>query len=198
MHLKKIISPNTINLPIAAVKAFLDCNDVELRWSKIKRLKPARVKKTGGEAWLTDEITIMLSFTTDLRTKTLVHFLASSGIRIGALEDIKMKHIKQMDDCKSILVYDGTTKEYVTFLTPEASLIFDDYLQKKETDGERLTPESPAFSSSYQLGFATVKSSTTNALQEIIRTLVLKSGLRINQIKIGKRYNKQTDHGFRK
>lgn len=46
MHLKKIISPNTINLPIAAVKAFLDCNDVELRWSKIKRLKPARVKKT--------------------------------------------------------------------------------------------------------------------------------------------------------
>ncbi|PBO84912.1 MAG: integrase [Thaumarchaeota archaeon] len=198
MHLKKIISPNTINIPIAAVKAFLDCNDVELRWSKIKRLKPARVKKTGGEAWLTDEITTMLSFTTDLRTKTLVHFLASSGTRIGALEDIKMKHIKQMDDCKSILVYDGTTEEYVTFLTPEASLIFDDYLQKREADGERLTPESPAFRSSYQLGFAKVKSSTTNALQEIIRTLVLKSGLRINQIKIGKRYNKQTDHGFRK
>lgn len=198
MHLKKIISPNTINLPIAAVKAFLDCNDVELRWSKIKRLKPARVKKTGGEAWLTDEITTMLSFTTDLRTKTLVHFLASSGIRIGALEDIKMKHLKQMDDCKSILVYDGTTEEYVTFLTPEASLIFDDYLQKREADGERLTPESPAFRSSYQLGFAKVKPSTTNALQEIIRTLVLKSGLRINQIKIGKRYNKQTDHGFRK
>lgn len=56
MHLKKIISPNTINLSISAVKAFLDCNDVELRWSKIKRLKPSRVKKTGGEAWLTDEI----------------------------------------------------------------------------------------------------------------------------------------------
>ena len=34
MHLKKIISPNGINLPIAAVKAFLDCNDVELRWKE--------------------------------------------------------------------------------------------------------------------------------------------------------------------
>ncbi len=41
IHLKKRISANTINIPIAAVKAFLDCNDVELRWSKIKRLKPA-------------------------------------------------------------------------------------------------------------------------------------------------------------
>ena len=28
--------------------------------------------------------------------------------------------------------------------------------------------------------------------------MILKSGLRINQIKIGKRYNKQADHGFRK
>ena len=53
MHLKKTMSPNTINLPIAAVKAFLDCNDVELNWSKIKRLQPAKIKKTGGEAWLT-------------------------------------------------------------------------------------------------------------------------------------------------
>jgi len=198
MHLKKTMSPNGINLPIAAVKAFLDCNDVELRWSKIKRLKPARIKKTGREAWLTDEISKMLSFTTELRTKTLVHFIASSGIRIGALEDIKIKHIKPVEDCKSVLVYDGTTEEYVTFLTPEASLMFDDYLQKRESDGERLTPESPAFRSSYQLGFAKVKPSNTNALKEIIRTLILKSGLRINQIKIGKRYNKQADHGFRK
>ena len=56
MYLKKIMSPNSINIPIASMKAFFDCNDVELRWSKINRLKPARVKKTGGEAWLTEEV----------------------------------------------------------------------------------------------------------------------------------------------
>jgi integrase/recombinase XerD len=198
MHLKKMVSPNAINLPIAAVKAFLDCNDIELRWSKINRLKPARVKKTGGEAWLTSEISKMLTFTTELRTKTLIHFIASSGLRIGALEDIKMKHITQIEDCKSILVYDGTNEEYVTFLTPEASSMFDDYIQKRESDGERITSESPVFRSTYQLGFAKVKPSTTNSLKEIIRVLVLKSGLRINQVMTGKRYNKQADHGFRK
>lgn len=198
IHLKKTISANTIDLPIAAVKAFLDCNDVELKWSKIKRLKPAKVKKTGGEAWLTDEINRMLLFTSELRTKTLIHFIASSGIRIGALEDLKMKHVVQIEDCKSILVYEGTTEEYITFLTPEASTMLDNYIQKRESDGEKIIPESPVFRSTYQLGYAKVKSSNSNALKEIIRTLILKSGLRINQIKTGKRYNKQTDHGFRK
>lgn len=198
IHLKKTVSPNAINLPIAAVKAFLDCNDVELRWSKINRLKPARVKKTGGEAWLTSEVSKMLTFTTEVRTKTLIHFLASSGIRIGALEDIQMRHITQLEACKSILVYEGTNEEYVTFLTPEASSMFDDYVQKRESDGERITPESPAFRSSYELGFAKVKPSNTNAMKEIVRVLILKSGLRINQIKTGRRYNKQADHGFRK
>ena len=82
---------------------------------------------------LTSEISTMLSFATELRTKTLVHFLASSAIRIGALESLKMKHVTQIEDCKSIIVYDGTTEEYVTFLMPEASSIFDDYIQKRES-----------------------------------------------------------------
>ena len=198
MYLKKVISPNTINLPISAVKAFLECNDVELRWSKIKRLRPARVKKSGGEAWLTSEINTMLTFATELRTKTLIHLLASSGMRIGGFGDLKMRHVTQIEDCKSILVYEGTTDEYVTFLIPEASLMFDSYIQKRESDGEKITPDSPVFRSAYQLGYAKVKSSNTNALKELVRLLILKSGLRNNQIKRGKRYNKQADHSFRK
>ena len=198
MYLKKKISPNSISLPISAVKAFLDCNDVDLRWNKINRLKPGRVKKTGREAWLTSEVTKMLSVTIQFRSKSLVHFVASSGIRIGALQGIKMRYIKQIEDCKSILVYEGTTEEYTTFLTPEASSAFDDYIQKRESDGEKITPDSPAFRSSYQFGYAKVRSATTHSLKEVIRTLIIKSGLRINQVKKGGRYTKQADHGFRK
>ena len=198
MYLKKIMSPNSINIPIASMKAFFDCNDVELRWSKINRLKPARVKKTGGEAWLTEEVAKMISFATELRTKTFIHFIASSGIRIGALQNIKLRNITHIEDCKSILVYEGTIDEYTTFLTPEASQMFDDYIQKRESDGEKITSESPAFRSSYHVGFAKVKPSTTSSLQEITRLLIIKSGLRINQVKTGTRYNKQADHGFRK
>ncbi len=198
MDLKKRISPNSINLPISALKAFLDCNDVELRWSKIKRLFPARVKKTGAEAWTTDEISKMLSFTTVLRTKTLIHFLSASGVRIGALEGMRFKDVIQIDDCKSVLVYPGTTEEYTTFLTFEASSILDEYFGKRISDGEIISPESPLFRSTYNLGIAKPKPSNTNSLKEIIRTLILKAGLRRNQVKLGKRYSKQADHGFRK
>jgi site-specific recombinase XerD len=86
MHLNKQISPNSLNVPISAIKSFLDCNDIELRWQKIERLVPAKVKRSGAEEWLTEEVDTMLKNTSLLRTKTLLHFLASSGIRVGAFE----------------------------------------------------------------------------------------------------------------
>jgi len=198
MYLKKKISPNTISVPVSAMKAFLDCNDVELRWGKINRLKPARIRKTGKEAWLTSEITKMISFTNDIRTKTIIDFLSASGVRIGALDGLRMKHVKQIEDYKCITVYEGLIEEYVTFLTPEASCMFDEYIQKRESGGEKLTGESPAFRSAYQLGYAKVKPMNMSSVKEVMRQLVLKSGLRTNHVKIGKRYNKQLEHGFRK
>ena len=198
IHLKNIMSPNSIPIPIASLKAFLDCNDIELRWGKINRLKPARVKKTGSEAWLTEEVQQMLSSTSEIRTKTIIHILASSGMRVGGLDGLKMKHIKNIEDCKSITVYEGTIDEYTTFLTPESSLILDQYIAIREADGEKLTPESPVIRSVYQLGYAKVKPASKDSIKEIIRFLIHKSGLRINQVKTGKRYNKQADHAFRK
>jgi len=198
MDLKKKLSPNSLNLPISALKAFLDCNDVELRWGKIKRLLPARVKKTGSEAWTTDEISQMLSFTKEIRTKALIHFLSATGVRIGALDGLELRHLVPINDCKSVLVYENSVEEYTTFLTSEASLVLDDYFNQRKNDGETLGPDSPVFRSAYQLGIAKTKSASTHSLKEIIRTLILKSGLRTNQTKIGNRYNKQADHGFRK
>jgi len=198
IYLKSVVSPNSIPIPISALKAFLDCNDIELRWGKINRLKPAKIKKTGGESWLTEEIEQMISFTSEIRTKTIVHILSSSGIRIGGFDGLKMKHIKNIDDCKSMIIYEGTIDEYTTFLTPEASLMLDQYMAKREADGEKLTLESPVIRSVYHLGYAKVKPASIKSLKEIIRFLIIKSGLRINQVKTGKRYNKQADHAFRK
>jgi len=61
MYLKKSKTANSFTVPMSAIKAFLDCNDIDLRWKKIMRLMPARIKKTGGEAWTTNEIAKMLS-----------------------------------------------------------------------------------------------------------------------------------------
>jgi integrase len=109
-----------------------------------------------------------------------------------------MRHIKQIEDCKSVLIYEGSTEEYTTFLTPETSKFLDDYFLKRESDGEKLTPNSYVFRTTYKLGYAKPKPVSIGSLKAIIRLLINKSGLRINQVKIGSRFNKQADHAFRK
>jgi len=56
MMLKKEVGPNSIGSYMAGIEAFFETNDVELRWKKIRRLYPAKVKKTGGRIWTTEEI----------------------------------------------------------------------------------------------------------------------------------------------
>ena len=56
MDLKKRVSPNTVPTPMYAIQSFFEVNDVELKWKKIKRLYPAKIKKTGSKAWTTKNI----------------------------------------------------------------------------------------------------------------------------------------------
>jgi len=51
IYLKKTMSANSIGIVLASIRAFLECNDTELRWKKIKRLMPAKIKRTGSLEW---------------------------------------------------------------------------------------------------------------------------------------------------
>ena len=88
MSLKGRISPNTIPTYYFPIQTFLETNDIDLKWRKIRRLFPAKVRRTGREAWSTADIKLMLSVTANIRNRALILFLASSGIRIGVLEGI--------------------------------------------------------------------------------------------------------------
>ncbi len=43
---KKQINPNSIPVEFFAIKSFLEINEVELKWRKVAKLFPARIKKT--------------------------------------------------------------------------------------------------------------------------------------------------------
>jgi hypothetical protein len=49
MDLKGRINPNTIPTYYFPIQTFLETNDIDLKWKKIRRLFPAKVKKTGRE-----------------------------------------------------------------------------------------------------------------------------------------------------
>lgn len=81
----------------------------------------------------------MLDLEPQKRNRTLIHVLASTGMRKGALPDLKISSLKRMPrNCYAVLVYEDSIDEYLTFLTPEASMELDSYLEERKNDGESL------------------------------------------------------------
>lgn len=198
-HLKgRGLSKSYINTAVCALQGLITMNDVILNWPKIKRLyRTQEQQRQQDRPYTTDEIQRMLEATTSKRNKAVVLFLTASGVRVGALPSMKLKHLAEHEDsCKSVLVYAGTKEEYITFLTPEASRALDDYFTQRRQDGEKLGPESPLFRERYSIKNAKPQAATENTFDGIMISL-LKSA-RIITEKVNGRYEVMRFHGFRK
>jgi integrase len=198
IHLKKReLSLSTIKLRFAAVELFLSMNDKILNFKKIRKMFPVQDKKrTGERPWTNEEIKKMLEGTKRLRNKVIIHVLASTGCRIGGLEGLKIKHVEDMpDNCKSVLFYAGTNEEYVSFLTPEASKILEEYKKERRNAGELVAPESPLFREEYSVGRQKSVGMNLKALRTSMDTVVSKVRGRGEK---WKRHDVQMNHGFRK
>lgn len=199
ISLKQRVNPNSVPTYYYPIQSFLECNEIELKWKKIRRLFPAKVKKTGKQAWSTEDIRRMLSVTNNLRNKALILFLASSAVRIGAIEELKIRNLLEMPlNCKAICVYEDSIEEYWTLITPEASQALENYLNKRKQDGEHVTSESPLFRTSYTKVTSPVQRLSVRGASETILRILRKAGLRNNEEKKNGRYNKMPDHAFRK
>ena len=164
---------------------------------KIRKMFPAKVKRSGYGAWSHEDARKIVDAAKGPRNKALVHFLASTGCRIGAIPDLKLKHVTEMPDgCKAILFYEASTEEYYGFLTPEASAALDEYLERRILDGEKFETDSPLFRLNYRVRNEKPRPFNLVALQATMINLMKYS--RVKRQKVGTRYNIQLDHGFRK
>lgn len=197
MDLRKHYNPNSIPMFFYPLQSFFEANDVDLKWKKIKKLFPQKIKLSGDEAYSDEDVKKMLDYAITIRNKALIHFLASSGVRIGAIQDLKLKHLGEMPlGCKSILVYEDSVEEYTTFLTPEASKVLDEYLQVRKNDREYISPDSPVFRIKYRMGIEKPKPMSDKSIQGVIWRCVVQS--HVERTRKGVRYSKQQDHAFRK
>jgi integrase len=195
-YLKKTVSPNSIASYMAPLELFFAMNDKNLNWKKTKKMYPATIKRTGSEAYSTDDIKNMLRKTKSLRLVAMIHFLASTACRVGVLAELKMKHLADIENCKAFHIYEGTNEEYWAFLTPEATKALDDYLNERKNDGELFNLESPLFRTVYTFGSAKAKQLSYKTILIQMWRIVTSS---VHRVKVGKiRYNKQMDHAFRK
>ena len=195
MYLKGKISPNSFTAQLAPVILFFQVNDINLNLIKIKKLYPNTVKRSGYGSYSRQDIQSMLDNTNKKRTKAIIHLLASTGCRAGALCELKMKDVVDYENCKCILFYADAKEEYYGFLTPEACKALDDYLGQRMQDNERFTPETPVFRESYRLASLPARHLSLQMLTEIIEA-TLKDIKRVRAP--NGRYTIQLVHGFRK
>ena len=191
-------SPNSGGVRVFALKAFFEINDLELKWKKILRLLPRKVKRTGKLAYTTRDIQHMLNVARNIRTRALILFLASTGVRVGAIKELKMKHVKDMPlGCKAFCIYEGSIEEYWTFCSPECTEELEKYLAKRKQGGEIFTPETPLFLAQNHKGTELIPMGQFAVYTTIRRTLV-QSGRRDPKDTTYQRYEKMTLHAFRK
>ena len=177
---------------LSALKHFFSMNDVlGLNWIKLNKMKPERKKPTGDRPYSTKDVQVMLTTIPSLKYRCVVHMLAATGMRIGAFEELQLKHIQDMPNgCKSVLVHDDDKEEYITFIHHETVEALDEYLAYRVRLGEKLTPESWLISSvDYN------KPATTATTQTSMSRYAHKNS---NEVKKRGRYETMACHGFRK
>jgi len=189
--LKKHYSPNSIPTIFAVYEWFFSTvhDRTEVNWKKLKKMFPEMKKKEGNDTWTDQDIREMLKIARHRRNRALIYFFCM-GSRIGAIPDLKKRHIKKMQNgCISVLIYEGEKDEQTIFLTPEASKSLEAYLRQRKI----LEAESPLFATldeSKAMSLDLLHGVLLRIIRDIPGNTRTKNG--------GHRFTVPVAHGFRK
>jgi integrase len=141
------ITAGTLRNYIKAIKLFCRMNRINISWDIIVRFLP-KVKRYANDRIPTvDEMKKLIQYP-DRRIKLIVLLSASTGIRVGAWDFMKWKHIKPIKDENSdvlaakLIVYPDEPEQYFTFMTPEAYGAVKEWMDFRASFGEDITGES--------------------------------------------------------
>ncbi len=146
IHLKnRGISYSSQNMVINAVQKYCEAYDMDINIKKIRRYTSEHEQRYTDEPYALEQLRCLLD-ASDLRKKAILLLAISSGIRVGAFQELKLKHVEKLENNNiyKVIVYGNSAKyRYYTFTTPEAGKAIDDYLAFRVAAGEILGPEAP-------------------------------------------------------
>ena len=143
---RKEITPGTVRNYYKAAKLFCEMNDVIVNWKKIAK-GLLREKQYGDDRAPTVSELIQLMKYPDRRIKPIVLVMTSSGIRGGAWDYLKWKHIIPVENngeivAAKIIVYAGEPESYYSFITTEAYSALKEWMAFRNSYGEVISGES--------------------------------------------------------
>ncbi|HEY7110062.1 MAG TPA: hypothetical protein VH415_11565, partial [Nitrososphaeraceae archaeon] len=152
---KNEITAATLANFVKAMKLFCEMSDIPIPWKKITRGLPRAREAANDRAPTLEEIRKLLEYP-DRRIKPVIYVMASSGIRIGAWDYLRWKHICSFQNkngeviAAKIIVYSGEPDEYFSFITPEAYHALVEWMDFRAAYGEVITPDSWLVRDSWQ------------------------------------------------
>ena len=172
---------------ISPVLAFYKINDIVLNVNKIVRYIPAKKRANRDRAYTHEEIHRLLE-TVDVRMRTVILLLASTGMRVGAIPLLRVRNLEKVNlvqgygEIYKITVYENDEEEYVTYCTPECVKAIDDYLGMRSRYGEKLDGQSYLIRDQFDIRDPFVISKPTTiksiSLSNKIRDIAIRAGLR--------------------
>ena len=143
---RKEITGATVRNYVKTIKLFCEMNDILIPWKRITKGLPKARRYAEDRAPTIEEIRKITEYP-DRHVKVIVHTMSSSGIRLGAWDLLRWKHvtpiiIKEKIVAAKLKVYPGDPEEYFTFITPEGYFELEKWLDHRRESGEHVTEES--------------------------------------------------------
>ena len=149
---RKEIGPGTLTNYMKSIKLFCKMNRINVFWDIVKTIIPSNNSNGASDDCIPTiyEIHKLIEYP-NCRIKTIVLIMLSSGIRLGAWDYLKWKHIIPIfnnDNDKNeiitakIIVYAGDDEEYFSYITPEAYYSLKEWMDFRASYGEQITGDS--------------------------------------------------------
>jgi len=207
---KKEISGATLINYIKAIKLFCEMSDISINWKKVTR-GISRGKRFANDRIPTvAEIRKIVQYP-DRRIKPIVYTMCSSGVRLGAWDYLKWKHIITIRNdnneviAAKIIVYAEEEEEYISFISLEAYYNLKEWMDYRSNAGELITKDSWLMRNLWDVTTPTGKGIATvpvklksSGIKRLMERALFAQGIRKTLAKGKKRHEFQVDHGYRK
>jgi integrase len=206
---RKEISSATLLNYIKPIKLYCELLDMPISWKKIMRGMPKGRRYANDRAPTLDEIKKVIAYP-DRRIKPIIYTMVSSGIRLGAWDYLRWRHIVPIwrDGeviAAKICVYGDDDEQYFSFITPEAYDSLNQWMEYRKQCGESITGESWLMRNLWDVttpkgkGVVTIPKKLQHAgVKRLIERALWAQRVRTKLGEGKRRHAFQADHGFRK